>query len=489
MSKKILSLLILFSCLIGTNAQKINALLNYKAYCTDEGQPYIEFFFLIDGKSVTYIPNETGKFEAEVDVRADIEQSDSVISSLHFILVSEAFPDTVKSSKPDFSTIKNLKVPNGDYMLRFHIKDLHANTKPIDYLDFMQVYFPQEKVSASGITLLRDLHEEDGNGIFNKYGYTMSPLYFDYADENLQILPLMMEIYNTEQILGKDKTFLIRTFIELSENGLLGNAQEIRYIKKKTAPWVVFLQQFNIMKLYSGNYNAVVEILDADSNVLVSNRAFFQRSNPSIDLTLSDYDNVRTENTFVDKITDSLLLRDYVACLYPISSTVEREFFDQRLKKVPTDRLKRYFYSFWLKRNTQNPEGEWLKYKAQVDYVNKAYGSKVVKGYRTDRGRVYLQYGAPTQIIEEVFDPQSYPYEIWTYYVLGSQTNVKFVFYAHDVVTNEYDLLHSDVRGEVRNPQWKMELTRRLNPTLNPDITEPDEYWGGDIKNNWELNR
>ena len=66
---------------------------------------------------------------------------------------------------------------------------------------------------------------------------------------------------------------------------------------------------------------------------------------------------------------------------------------------------------------------------------------------------------------------------------------MKFVFYDYDVVTNEYELLHSDAIGEVRNTKWQMELTRRLNPTLNPDITTPDEYWGGDIQNNWKLNR
>lgn len=485
------SLLIFLCLLISCNifAQKLNTLLNYKAYCTDDSQPYIEFQFIIDGQSVAYVPTEDGNFQAEVEITASVEQNDSAIANLHFIIVSDIFSDSVKSSKPDFSTVQNVKVANGDYTLRFNLKDLHADSKPVRYIDMIQVYFPEDKVSSSSITLLRELSGENGRGICQKYGYTMTPLYFDYAPEKMVVLPMMMEIYNTEKILGKDNYFFVKTYIELFENGLLANAQEIRYIKKKTAPLSVFMHQFNILKLYSGNYNVVVEILDADSNVLASTKAFFQRSNPEVELSLADYDNVEIAQTFVDKITDSVLLRDYVACLYPISSTVEKNFFDKRLKKIPTDRLKRYFYSFWLRRNSQNPEMEWLKYKAQVDYVNKTYGSKVVKGYRTDRGRVYLQYGPPTQIIEEVFDPQSYPYEIWTYYVLGSQTNVKFVFYAYDVVTNEYELLHSDAIGEVRNTKWQMELTRRLNPTLNPDITTPDEYWGGDIQNNWKLNR
>ena len=487
--KKILFFSILLSFIFGANAQRLNALLNYKAYCTDDFQPYIEFQFIIDGKSVVYTNDGNGNFQAEVEIEAQIERNDTVFSQLHFIIVSDTFSDTSLTSKPDFSTVQNAKVPNGDYYVHFNIKDKNSDSSQIKYIDAIQVYFPEDKVSASGITLLSELTGENGNGLYQKYGYTMTPLYSDFAPEKMPVLPMAMEIYNTEKILGKDKTFFIKTYIELFENGLLANAQEVRYIKKKTAPLAVFMHQFNILKLYSGNYNVVVEVLDADSNVLVSTKAFFQRSNPGVELNLADYDNVDVSETFVDKISDSVLLREYVASLYPISSTVEKNFFDKRLKKIPTDRLKRYFYSFWLRRNANAPETEWLKYKAQVDYVNKAYGSKVVKGYRTDRGRVYLQYGPPTQIIEEVFDPQAYPYEVWTYYVLGSQTNVKFVFYTYDVVTNEYELLHSDAIGEVRNPRWQMELTRRLNPTLNPDITTPDEYWGGDIRNNWRLNR
>lgn len=481
---------ILIAFLIGgsLNAQNLNVLLNYKAFSTDELRPYIEFQFLVDGQSVNYVMNDNGLYSAEVEVLATVEQNDSVVQKLHFILVSDSFADTVRSTKPDFFVLKNLPVENGDYMIRFSLKDLHSDNKQIDYIDYLQVFFPEQKVSSSSVTLLSEVRPDDA-GIYTKYGYSMTPLYFDYASENIQVLPVTMEIYNTEKVLGKNKQFFVRMYIELFENGLLANGQQVMYLKKNTAPLVVFLNQVNISKLYSGNYNMVVEVLDADSNVLVSNKVFFQRNNPSVELSLSDYDNVEVAQTFVDKISDSVLLREYVASLYPISSTVEKDFFDKRLKKIPTDQLKRYFYSFWLRRNSQNPENEWLQYKAKVDYVQKTYGSKLVKGYRTDRGRVYLQYGAPSQIIEEVYDPQAYPYEIWTYYVLGSQTNVKFVFYSVDIVSNDYDLLHSDYNGEVRNPHWQMELTRRLNPTLNPDITTPDDYWGGDINDNWKYNK
>lgn len=488
MKKIVFSILMLSGLML--SAQKTNVMLDYKGYCTEDHQPYVEFQFVVDGRSVNYVANEEGKFGAEVDVRVEIALGDSLVKQVHFILTSEEFADTVRSRKPDFATTKNVPLPNGEYVLHFYVKDLHnEEAKQIEYIDNVTLYFPEDKVSSSEITLLRELRGEDESGTFVKYGYAMTPLYFDYVPETMPVLPYMMEIYNTEKVLGKDESFLVRTYVELYESGLLGNAQQVRYMKKKTAPVVVLLNQMDVFKLYSGNYNAVVEILDLDSNVLVTAKSFFQRSNPAVALALEDYDDVKVESTFADRIKDTVLLQEYVASLYPISSTVERDFYNKRMKKIPYDRLKRFFYSFWLKRNAQDPEGEWLRYKAKVDYVNKVYGSKVVKGYRTDRGRIYLQYGPPSQIIEEPYDPQSYPYEVWQYYVLGSQTNVKFVFYTVDIVTNDYELLHSDAIGETHNPRWQMELTKRLNPTYDPDVTTPMEYWGGEINNNWRLNR
>lgn len=479
----------LFSALFCGQAQNLSALLNYKTFATDKLNPYVEFDFLINGKSVHYLPAGDQFFAAEVEITVNVEQNDSVIKSLHFILSSEKFADSTRANKPDFSTIENLQLANGDYMLHFFLKDRNSTNPPVEYVDLLQVNFPDDKLSMSKTALFSTLTAAENDSPYNKYGYTMTPLYFDYAAENQPLLPFATEIYNTEKIFGKNGTFLVKSYIELHETGALGNAQNIFYAKKHAAPVVVFLHQFNIFKLYSGNYNLVVEILDNDSNVVLSQKTFFQRSNPAVALQLSDYEDVTIANSFVSNITDPKVLQEYVASLYPIATVVEQDFFDKRMKKIPFDKLQRYFYSFWLSRNANDPEGAWKNYKQQVDWVNKTYGSKIVKGYRTDRGRVYLKYGKP-QVIDEVpYDPQAFPYEIWTYYTLGTQTNVKFVFYSRDFVTNEYVLLHSNAIGEVSNPQWQIELSKRLNPTINPDDTRAPDYWGGEINDNWRLNR
>lgn len=159
------------------------------------------------------------------------------------------------------------------------------------------------------------------------------------------------------------------------------------------------------------------------------------------------------------------------------------------MKNVPIERLQKFFYSFWAKRSPTDPQGAWEAYHKKVQYVQAHYGSPVIQGFRTDRGRVYLKYGEPTSVTEVPFDPQSYPYEIWHYYVIGEQTNVKFIFYNRDLISNNYELLHSDMIGETYDPAWQMRLVKRLDPSANPDVTKPNDYWGGEADDQYRYNK
>lgn len=102
------------------------------------------------------------------------------------------------------------------------------------------------------------------------------------------------------------------------------------------------------------------------------------------------------------------------------------------------------------------------------------------KGYYSDRGRVYLQYGAPSQRSMQPNEPNAYPYEIWQYYRTTDAStgaffsNRKFVFVNKMLGDECYMLIHSDMRGELNNPRWQFELTRRNNDGLsNPDNNTP----------------
>lgn len=486
--KKLFLLLFTLCVCLSLTAQNMKVMLTHKAYATDNVQPYIEFTFRVGGSSVAYALNEDKRYEADVLINVDVMREDSVVYNLRYILASDTYGDTVMKGRPDFGDIQRLPVDTGDYYLSFNIRDLNTDSTEIKYLDYISVHFKKDSVCTSGIDLLSEVRNAEPGDLYAKYGYSMTPLFYSYAGETVYSLPFVMEVYNTEKIFGKGKTFLVKSYIECQENHRLATPQSIQYQTFKTASVAVVFSQFNIFNLPSGNYYLVAEVLDKDSAVLSFNYCFFQRSNPSMSLKLESYADVSVDNTFVAQITDKKVMEEYVACLYPIATSMERDFFDKRMKKVSFEMLQKFFYSFWLSRDPRSPEDSWLAYRKQVEAVNARFGSKLVKGYRTDRGRVYLQYGPPNDIQDAPFDPAAYPYQIWHYYHLEDQSNVKFVFWCPAEVTNDYELLHSDKIGEIQDPSWRMKLIKRLYQQENYQITTPNDYFGNKMDEFWKYN-
>jgi GWxTD domain-containing protein len=152
--------------------------------------------------------------------------------------------------------------------------------------------------------------------------------------------------------------------------------------------------------------------------------------------------------------------------------------------------LKQYFLNFWTGRDNTMPETAWNHYHQQVRKVNYIYSTPNRQGYETDRGRVFLKYGPPNIVSESYNEPAAYPYEIWQYYTLGEgQRNRKFVFYTIDIVTNDFQLVHSDAIGEKANYRWQVEIHRRTFDPYNLDENQYPDAWGSNVNRYWEVPR
>ena len=170
--RKLWVLLLFITLAVYGYGQKLNALLSYNTYCTDQLEPYIEFTFLIDGQSVKYVTNENGKYQAGVKIDISLERKDTIVKKLDFLLLSDEFEDSVRTEKPDFADKQNILIPNGEYFIRFVVKDTNSDVKPFLYLDHVVIDFPTERVSMSDMVLLNKLMpQEDDNNVFNKYGF------------------------------------------------------------------------------------------------------------------------------------------------------------------------------------------------------------------------------------------------------------------------------------------------------------------------------
>ena len=173
--------------------------------------------------------------------------------------------------------------------------------------------------------------------------------------------------------------------------------------------------------------------------------------------------NVDITETFAFDYEDKAELLDFITSCRPIASTVEKTTIDHQMPASDLSLMQKYFYHFWTRRDENNPEEAWLKYKAEVDLVNREFSTSIKKGYETDRGRVYLQYGRPNTQAVRHNNMSIYPYEIWHYYTIGDFTDKRFLFYNPDQVSNDFELLHSDLRGEIYNNNWFDIMSQRNN--------------------------
>ncbi|TNF26811.1 MAG: GWxTD domain-containing protein, partial [Bacteroidetes bacterium] len=191
--------------------------------------------------------------------------------------------------------------------------------------------------------------------------------------------------------------------------------------------------------------------------------------------------------TFVGKYNRPEELKEYLRCLHPISTQDEIQQVNQKMNFNDVEMMKKFMYYFWKTRNPENPEQAWNNYWQEVEKVNAAYSTNMKKGYDTDRGRVYLQYGAPNTISPNYFEPNTYPYEIWHYYVLrdhltADQSNRKFIFAQVDQGTKEFLLIHSDAKNEITNIRWNYDLHKRSTATIDLDQEDTGEHFGGRSK-------
>jgi GWxTD domain-containing protein len=240
--------------------------------------------------------------------------------------------------------------------------------------------------------------------------------------------------------------------------------------------------------LPSGNYNLVVEARNKENKLVADQRIFLQRSNPNVQASLNELNALNVQNSFVEKLTaDSL--NEYIKYLRPISSRIEVDYAINVTNAKELLNKQQFFLSFWQKRNLLNPEEEWNNYYVLVKEVNRLFKTQTRKGYATDRGRVYLQYGKPDSRLVYDREPSLYPYELWQYYKLNNRSNRRFVFTNTDLVSNNYALIHSDAIGEVRDDRWQTKLNKRNNMYNSFDQEKAVDQFGTNLRDAYDISR
>ena len=488
--KKTSVLLLLMLVAVAGNAQvkakQLKPYLSTTTYCVPGMTPFVENAIAIENRSAVYNEFEPGKFKATVEITTIFRKGEETT----FSKVSVDSPVVTDTANMDGAFINQQRFPlaNGEYQMEISVVDVNSSATLSPGFVTVEVNYPDGVPSISDILLFDSYAKADKPSACTKSGLDFLPRVFPFYGQSDGQLNFYAELYNSDKLYDEGQ-FLVSYYIETQESS--NRMQSYSYSKRFDVGKVnVLTNSIDITELPSGNYYLVVEMRDRSNTLICSNSCPFQRSNPSVNYDLDDLSGVNIDNTFVSQITELDTLRRYIKYLDPISSELERDYASGLVRTDDIKTMQQFLFNFWSSRSPMNPKQGFEDYLAAVKRVNMSFGTTSFPGYRSDRGYVFLKYGVPDKIMQEPNEPGAYPYEIWHYQEVGHQHNKHFVFMSKDSSTNDYQLIHSDVNGELNNPRWQLEIYSRIygqGYDQGVDQTEYEKGWGshaGDLYNN-----
>ncbi|MBL7964353.1 MAG: GWxTD domain-containing protein [Flavobacteriales bacterium] len=442
----------------GVLPAQVTADMDAKTFVAPGLGTYVLINMAILGGSLKAPPNAHGYHQARVEATMIAEKDGQVAAFGKAEVIGPEFLDSVPR---DFIHQERLALAPGSYDLEILLLDMSAtDTTRTRFFGPLVVADLLAGPAYSDI-LLVEPPSADALGKAKGSGLTIAglvPSLSTYYPKEVTDLAFYAELYGMDQAVGRDSLFMLSYQIESFETRAVQGAFR-RVSRPKAADVVPVLSQFDIRDLPSGNFVLVVEARDRTGKLLARQQQFFQRSNP-VTFDMADLNAANVAGTFAERYTNADTLVDHIRSMRPIATDLERKIIDDRGKDKDLELMQRFFYSFWQNRDALDPEGAWKRYRTEVIKVNQIYGCRIKRGYETDRGRVHLKYGMPNTIMDQPNDHDGYPYQIWHFYRVGRYTNKRFVFYLPDKA-GCYELLHSEVPGEMRNDNWNQLLHAR----------------------------
>lgn len=485
MNRLLLSLccMLALSCNVFGQTGKLKAYIDQKTYYSPESGNYAEIQLQFVGYSLKYEPVEGGlRSKVAINIAATNAANDTLAADA-YVLESPVMRDSIIE---DFFDIIRFPLAPGKYTVHISLLDLVANSGEMRGEIDMQIPTYARRISVSDILVAEFANKTTEPTVFSKSGYDIIPRISNFYPTDLTSLPYYSELYNTDML--PDSLFAIRQRI-ISTTDSKEMVEFTRFTKMTAAPVVPLLRNVDISKLPSGSYRLELAILDR-SNVEQGEAAYYYFERINEFEAYTNIDEIVLNPEFQSLITDDSV-EYYLASLIPIARPAEVKNILDNIKIGNKENCRKHLQQFWIQTSGNNAFSAWVDYKKQVMMVEELYGNNFQNGYETDRGRVYLQYGQPNQIITRETSPSEYPYEIWHYYKIKMYSNKRFVFYNPDLVNKGYRLLHSDMVGEQQNYRWPQALAKRNSSNIN--IDDPNDgnnsHYGGNALEDYNIAR
>jgi len=422
-------------------------------YFSPDGQPYVELFLGLEGSSVTLLRQADGSYKGEAAFSLILKNTaEEPIYADKFVFQAGPWPDTMLAHRQRlYIDVRRLRLPSGIYTLEVEGKDPHQRPRiqTVKALTQFEVPAASQGFQYSDLLFAKSIRSGTGGG-YERHGLSIEPILTGGLLVDPDTLFVFGEMYHSDS-LTEGPCFLRLRVVDAQQAAPVEGLTFHRRPRKASA-FEAFHFALPALRLTSGIYLAQIELCNNDGEVLATwYRRFsvISTKEPLVEASETEYD---AQYNFPEaKLNDLLGAMSYLA------TPTERSFM-KTLSNL--NEKKRFFVAFWKKRQTMPSMPTFKDFLYRFEYAQQHFKSTLRPGWKTDRGRVFIQYGPPNDIQFMYNEPDKYPYQIWTYNQIGAQGNVIFVFYDPDLITEDFPLLHSNKIGELQNRNWRAFLLR-----------------------------
>ena len=449
----LISFLFISTGLFAQNKSNFGFEFDFAQFGYDSASNYVEFYYSFNQGDLTINKTDTSNFvQADLKISIIDTVSGKILVDKDWKVVNE-IKDTSSANKGLIGVlgfvithgVYRLNVTGGDAVNTEHKKSI------TDYLNVAPLW--KNKVAISDLQFATRIIPDSPNkkSIFYKNTYEVIPSIINVFGEGQPVLFYYMELYNLQSLPKSD--IKLESVVYNSKGKIVST--KIKTIDNKINSRVE-VGTVVINKYPTDSYTLTEALLDSAANIGISSSKRFYVYNPSVAQSDTNYNN----NTSSLASEFNVMSEDEIDNIFNESKYIATNNEVKQYKSLETLEGKRKFlYEFWKARDTK-PETSmneaYEDYMNRVQKCNERFSNMGREGWKSDRGRVFLLYGEPSEIERFPNQQNTKPYEVWHYNDI--QGGVIFIF-ADLTGFSQYTLIHSTMRGELRDDNWMQRIT------------------------------
>jgi len=455
--KKLLIIAVLVFNGLSTDYSQTNKIgfdIDYSQFSFDPDSNLIEFYYLFDTASMMKIKEDSMVYiNGILKITMEDTASHTTIINREWQF-KDLYGNSVENAKSLVGAL-GFVIPRGVYKCKFTGSNLYDSVGAVSYTESIEVNpFIGDKMNISNIEMAGKIIPGSPNktSMFYKNTYEIIPSPNVLFGDNQPALFYYFEMYNLNQA-TENVPLIMKTQVFSATGKLVLNKEKyITHTQDSRAE----AGNINVNKFPTNSYTLVISIIDSTKNYGVSSSKKFYVYNEAIPNTDTSY-----ISTDVKSLSNQFysLSEEQLDNLFEKSKYVAQNSEIAQYESLTTIEAKRQFLNnFWQKRDSKpfTPRNEYYEdYIERISYADKQYSRIKTPGWKTDRGRVYIQYGPPSEIDRYPNVGNTKPYEVWKYNEI--EGGVEFVF--GDLTgLSDYQLLHSTKKGEINDPNWERRI-------------------------------